>query len=329
MQPKHALLTLLTSTLLLLPGCIKEESVEIRLKAEDAIPPPTALGPSYSCEETFTISIEDTIARAKKWTSLHKDIEIAVYECKDKRHAEEVLQEILEEKLGYYEMREMIYKGKGILYNESEGEYRIIFTHQNLFIVVYGNSYGKDAKNDTFLLLDWVLYKLGIISKEPEIPEGKEEIFLGNGLKIILDIPRTVYHVEEKFEEGYVRVINYNWSRDVTYFIWYEMNGKPLRTGSGRIMCGGGCMADKLGDMTSPGKCVVMAPTCELTHNPYTGGYDKFWKPGNFTIVIACYDCKDIERITGKKCEDVLDLEDVLGVPPIKVVKKEIIVLEK
>lgn len=70
-------------------------------------------------------------------------------------------------------------------------------------------------------------------------------------------------------------------------------------------------------------------PSCKPNHNSHTGGYDKFWKPGNFTIVIACYDCRDIERITGKKCEDELYPEDVLDVPPIKVVKKKIVVLEK
>jgi len=310
-------------TLLLLSGCLKEESVEIHLKAEDAIPPSHALGSSYSCDEIFTMPIENTTARAKKWTSLYKDVGIAVYECMDEKHAKEVLQEGLEEELKGYEMKEMVYKGKKILYNESDGEYGIVFTHHNLFIVIHSNSYGKDAKNDTFLLLDWVLYRLGVISEEPEIPEEEEETVPEDELKIILDIPRTVYYVGEEFEEGHVRVINYNWSRDVIFFLWYEMNNKP--SDGWRA-----CRAYKSGEMTYPGGVTIGPPTCELTHNPYTGGYDKFWKPGNFTIVIACYDCKDIERITGKKCKlDVLDLEDVLGVPPIKVVRKEIVVLEK
>jgi len=330
MRSKHILLISLISALPFLSGCLKEESVEIHLKAEDAIPPSHALGSSYSCEEIFTMPIENTTAKAKKWTSLYKDVGIAVYECKDEKHAKEVLQEGLEEELKGYEMKEMVYKGKKILYNESDGEYGIIFTHHNLFIVIHSNSYGKDAKNDTFLLLDWVLYKLGVISEEPEIPEEKEETIPEDELKIILDIPRTVYYVGEEFEEGHVRVINYNWSRDVKYFILYEMNGNLLRTGSGEIMCGGGSIADKPGEMTYPGGWVLRAPHCELNHNPYTGGYDKFWKPGNFTIVIACYDCKDIKEITGKECrKDTIWPEDVQNVPPIKVVRKEIVVLEK
>ena len=169
-----------------------------------------------------------------------------------------------------------------------------------------------------------------MISEEPEIPEEEEETIPEDELKIILDIPRTVYYVGEEFENGYVRVINYNWSRDVKYFILYEMNGDLLRTGSGGIACGGGGIADKPGEMTYPGGWTLRAPHCELTHNPYTGGYDKFWKPGNFTIVIACYDCKDIKEITGKECrKDIIWPEDVQDVPPIKVVKKEIVVLEK
>ena len=120
MRSKHILLISLISALPFLSGCLKEESVEIHLKAEDAIPPSHALGSSYSCEEIFTMPIENTTARAKKWTSLYKDVGIAVYECKDEKHAKEVLQEGLEEELKGYEMKEMVYKGKKILYNESE-----------------------------------------------------------------------------------------------------------------------------------------------------------------------------------------------------------------
>jgi len=318
MRLRYEMLSFLISALLLLPGCIKEGQKEIYLIAEDAMPPSYALGSSYSCEEVFTMPIENTTARAKKWTSLYKGVGVAIYECKDKKHAEEILQKSMEEESKGHEMKEMIYKEKRIMYNESKDKCEIIFTHYNLFIVILGNSYGKDVKNDTFLMLDWVLYRLGVISEEPEISEEEEETIPEDELKIILDIPRAVYYVGEEFENGHVRVINYNLSRDVEYFILYEMNGELLRTGSGRIVCGGSSRADKPDEMTHPGGCVVMAPSCELNHNPYTGEYDKFWKPGNFTIVIACYNCKDIKKI-----------EDVEDVPPLKVVKKKIIVLEK
>jgi len=324
MRYRHILSTLFVSLLVFLSGCIKEtkKPEEIYLKATDVIPPPYALGSDYSCEETFTVPIENASALAKKWTSLFKTVGIAIYECKDQYHAKEILQEVLEETEDS-EMKQMIYKGKEILYSEKEGNYEIFLTHYNLFIVIQGVSYGKDVKNDTFLLLEWILHKLGIVSGEPAIPEG--ESFPKEEIQVILDIPKTVYHVGEEFEKGRVRVINYNLSREVIFVLWYEIGGKLARTAGG--ITGG---TDKPGEPGYPAIYSVFAPHCELTHNPYTGGYDKFWKPGNFTIVVSCYDCEDIKRITGKQYgKDTIWIDDLQDVPPIKVVRKKIVILEK
>ena len=264
------------------------------------MPPPYALGPSFTCEPTYNVTVYE-----RRWTSSYKGVRIVICEHESEVYANHSLEEALKG----MKVKKMNYKGKDIFCSESDDIH--VFSHQNLLFIMHGMGHGNVSK-EIFLLIDWILYKLKIIPEEPEIPE--EETPSADWLELIIHVPKDVYKVGEKFEGAYVEVINWNVSLVALSVLMFKIGNETISYD---------CTVDHLNTAYSS-RMHIDPPS------PIYSIESGFQKPGNFTIVYAYYDCAKIKEVLGIDClkGERPSLEDLEKISPIKVVEKTVRVVE-
>ena len=290
-------------------GCMEREE-ENPLKAADAMPPSYALGASFTCEPTFAPPAENASVYANRWIAPYKGVGVVIYEYESEVYAKNALKESLDE----LKVDKIKYKGKDIFYNDSSSIY--FFSHRNLLFIIQGTGY-EEVNEEIFLLIDWILYKLKIISEEPKIPE--EEPPPADWLQLTIHVPKEIYKVGEKFEGAYVEIINSNTSMWGLRVLMFKLGNETVSYTYA---------VDRPGGLY-PYRRYVDPPAVLDMYSVDSG----FYRPGNFTIVYAYYDCTDIKKVLDRDCleeENIkISLEDLEKIFPIKVVEKTIQVVEE